>query len=441
VRSSSFHEPTASLVLADPNVPAAFTAAIELGESELAVRIAAALATRALQTGILREAIGRLRVAVELPGVSDGVRSDGWNAFVSVRGEMRELDGLAADAERALAYARASGTPERIVRTLITVGNWTDGDRIPFYAEAGALADEIDYAWGGAVAWETLSGAYWMAGRSEDAMRAAIRAHEASERHGDRAGFATRLASRGEFELNLGRIEAGIEHLGQAWAIFGTHPGQPSVMTWALAMLAAGLALAGRLAEAYQTLAEAARLTARAESDLGAQDWLEAAAIVLQFEHPVAAARCLGLVDRIASDVTMGRVSARLDAAAARRVEGRIGRRRLEAERAAGRSMVPRALFTPVARLVRTAAGPAMPDIRAPFGALTAREVEILGLLGEGHTDRSIAARLGISPKTASVHVANLKGKLGVETRVEAVLYARERLDGLGAAAGEGTGD
>ena len=52
----------------------------------------------------------------------------------------------------------------------------------------------------------------------------------------------------------------------------------------------------------------------------------------------------------------------------------------------------------------------------------------ILGLLAEGRTDREIADDLGITAKTASVHVANLKGKLGVETRVEAVIFARDRL-------------
>jgi DNA-binding NarL/FixJ family response regulator len=63
-----------------------------------------------------------------------------------------------------------------------------------------------------------------------------------------------------------------------------------------------------------------------------------------------------------------------------------------------------------------------------PFGTLTAREREILPLLALGRSDREIADELGISAKTASVHVANIKGKLGVQTRTEAALFARERL-------------
>ncbi|HEY6571555.1 MAG TPA: LuxR C-terminal-related transcriptional regulator [Candidatus Limnocylindrales bacterium] len=59
-------------------------------------------------------------------------------------------------------------------------------------------------------------------------------------------------------------------------------------------------------------------------------------------------------------------------------------------------------------------------------GELTRREVEILTLVGQGRSDPEIAELLFISPKTASVHVANIKGKLGVETRLEAALRARE---------------
>jgi DNA-binding CsgD family transcriptional regulator len=52
--------------------------------------------------------------------------------------------------------------------------------------------------------------------------------------------------------------------------------------------------------------------------------------------------------------------------------------------------------------------------------ALTPREVEVLGLLAVGRTDREIAETLYISKKTASVHVSNLLRKLDVTNRVEA---------------------
>jgi len=51
---------------------------------------------------------------------------------------------------------------------------------------------------------------------------------------------------------------------------------------------------------------------------------------------------------------------------------------------------------------------------------LTARERDVLALLARGSTDQQIAETLFISPKTASVHVSNIKAKLGVEHRIEA---------------------
>jgi DNA-binding CsgD family transcriptional regulator len=51
---------------------------------------------------------------------------------------------------------------------------------------------------------------------------------------------------------------------------------------------------------------------------------------------------------------------------------------------------------------------------------LTPREIEVLGLLATGCTDREIAETLYISKKTASVHVSNLLRKLDVSNRVEA---------------------
>jgi len=55
---------------------------------------------------------------------------------------------------------------------------------------------------------------------------------------------------------------------------------------------------------------------------------------------------------------------------------------------------------------------------------LTSREVEVLRLVSAGRSNREIAAELFISPKTASVHVSNILGKLGVASRGEAAAKA-----------------
>ncbi|GAA1465919.1 ATP-binding protein [Microbacterium thalassium] len=58
---------------------------------------------------------------------------------------------------------------------------------------------------------------------------------------------------------------------------------------------------------------------------------------------------------------------------------------------------------------------------------LTARQVEVLRLLGEMMTDAEIARRLTISEKTASHHVSAILARLGVGSRREAGTHARTR--------------
>jgi len=57
---------------------------------------------------------------------------------------------------------------------------------------------------------------------------------------------------------------------------------------------------------------------------------------------------------------------------------------------------------------------------------LTPREVEVLQLLSEGLLARTIASRLGLSPRTVHKHLSNVYTKLGVHDRLVAVGIARE---------------
>jgi DNA-binding CsgD family transcriptional regulator len=75
------------------------------------------------------------------------------------------------------------------------------------------------------------------------------------------------------------------------------------------------------------------------------------------------------------------------------------------------------------AALVRELGGPKRTGPK-DLGLLTAREVEVLHLLGEGLSNAEIAARLYISTKTAGNHVSNLLAKLHLRSRQEAAAYA-----------------
>ncbi|MFI6012860.1 AAA family ATPase [Streptomyces sp. NPDC051243] len=76
------------------------------------------------------------------------------------------------------------------------------------------------------------------------------------------------------------------------------------------------------------------------------------------------------------------------------------------------------------ARISLTAAPPPPPTDPADSLGLTTRERDVLRLVSEGRTNRQIAEALFISPKTASVHVSNILGKLGVSGRGEAAAVA-----------------
>ena len=58
---------------------------------------------------------------------------------------------------------------------------------------------------------------------------------------------------------------------------------------------------------------------------------------------------------------------------------------------------------------------------------LTAREMEVLGMLADGLGNKIIAARLGISAHTAKFHVASIMAKLGAGSRTEAVTIGMRR--------------
>lgn len=59
--------------------------------------------------------------------------------------------------------------------------------------------------------------------------------------------------------------------------------------------------------------------------------------------------------------------------------------------------------------------------------SLTGREMDVLLEVAEGKSNKEIALRLGIAEGTIKAHLNSVMGKLGVKSRIEAALVARER--------------
>ena len=87
-------------------------------------------------------------------------------------------------------------------------------------------------------------------------------------------------------------------------------------------------------------------------------------------------------------------------------------------------------LAGPVAEQLISRLGAASGRERLAFPGLTARELEILGLVAQGRSNRDIARALVLTDKTVRNHVSNVLTKLGCASRAEAVARARDA--GLG---------
>jgi DNA-binding NarL/FixJ family response regulator len=73
---------------------------------------------------------------------------------------------------------------------------------------------------------------------------------------------------------------------------------------------------------------------------------------------------------------------------------------------------------------VLTAAGHRVRTRREWPRGLTAREVEVLGLIARGQSNRDVARRLHVAEKTVGNHVEHIYVKIGSSTRAEASLFA-----------------
>jgi DNA-binding CsgD family transcriptional regulator len=108
------------------------------------------------------------------------------------------------------------------------------------------------------------------------------------------------------------------------------------------------------------------------------------------------------------------------------RIQRTLGPVRFDAEHARGRAIESAVALDRLVELIALPAAEVTPG-DGPFGRLSARELEVFELVGRGQTDPEIAHALSISAKTVSVHVANIKAKIGAEARIDVAMAARTR--------------
>ena len=96
----------------------------------------------------------------------------------------------------------------------------------------------------------------------------------------------------------------------------------------------------------------------------------------------------------------------------------------------------PRSAGAPAGPVPARSSVPAEPSVVERVGDLTPREREVLGALGRGLTNQQIGTELFVSPATAKTHVSRVLMKLGVTSRVQAALVARDAAEHLRGSSG-----
>jgi predicted ATPase/DNA-binding CsgD family transcriptional regulator len=306
-----------------------------------------------------------------------------------------ELDAAAERIAEAIEQARHDGTPGALVEPLLVAGQLAKARGDPAQAradfqEALDLARAAGDVWGAASALTQAGALALAAGEHAHAEVLLAESVRLSIESGDRgatfahatAALAQALTVQGKLEAARSRLRAGGDTIRRAE--------NPPGVTFMLEAAAGWLAAAGMLPAAVEA-------------------WAAADAYRTDHRWPL---------------VPEEEKTRRRSWGAAREALGTVG---FEMLWATGRSRDVQEALDLAMAAVEAADLQHLPDTTpAPRGRfnLTPREQQVLALVASGMSDGEIAASLVISKKTASVHVASIKAKLGASSRVEVATIA-----------------
>lgn len=291
-----------------------------------------------------------------------------------------------------------------------------------FHAESLALCREQDDDWGVAQSLDYLGFVAWLRGDLVRASDLCARAHDAFRELGDAEGVAWSLMSLGFVALYGGEHARAGALFEEALAI-SRGAGYRETVAWSLNGLGVLARREGQPGRAAELLGESLTL----HRDLGdrwrtASVLEELGGVSASTGDPERAAVLLGAAGalrRALSDPVppCERPDREHDAALAR---AGLDEAAFARARTRGEAMALEHAYEYALEKERHPATEA-PD---PTAGLSAREVEVLGLVAEGLTDHQVADTLYLSPRTVGQHLRNVYRKLDVNSRTAATRAA-----------------
>ncbi len=287
------------------------------------------------------------------------------------------------------------------------------------------LGDEV----GVATSRDYLGFVAWMSGDGQAAEEHCGVALESFRRAGNLRATATTLINLGACALYRGELPLARERLEQALSSARSLGFQEGI-AWALHELAIVTRRERRPASEYAPMLREALLVHQQLGDRWrvASVLEEIAGAVLARHDPTLAAEVLAEAQNIREelDAPVPPAEAPDHDGTVEQLARKLNAAKLDAARSAARSRTLDYTIDLVIEAIDDldAAGGTRED--SPVPDLTARELAVLELLVQGHTNREIASMLYISPSTAGVHVSNILRKLGAKRRVDAAGIAHK---------------
>jgi predicted ATPase/DNA-binding CsgD family transcriptional regulator len=408
-----------------PNLRAALAAATSAHDAPAAVQLAMTLATFGVRAGNARQSLHDVRAAMDIGPVPAGIRSEALCAIANLSTIVQEGLDVGPLCREAVELARSVRDGRRMVRAQIAAGMYGPrAQSVEVLVEALEFARSIGYGWAVVAASDNLANVYLDAGRWRDALDLLERRLAERDANDDETD-GSMLATLADLKSRLGQAADGYPLAMRAARLDRTAWPRSAALVFTLSVAATCEILTDRVADAARTLVEACETAEASAASQPIHEVFETGIHVLADDRPEIAARLSGFIDGFAARLDHSRAPNPITTAALARVRRSLGPRAFEREATAGRAARDWTLL----REVRSAAA-ALADestrAAAEFGMLTPREMDVLGLLAQGRTDGEISIELGMSPKTASVHVASIKSKLGAATRIDAAMRARE---------------